>query len=488
MDIEEKRSGPAGFERRVGVGIRWKLFGFLLSLVFLLIASATWMATEVTQATLRRDLIQRGAAVSRVVALSAGHSLLANDPLGLDRLVSETKANDPDIAFVAIRDESDVVAAHDRVKERGKPYRPVPPLLPLGTIGDTRADEVMRDGRRLIEYTTPISFAGRRLGIASLGLSMQGLAAAQRSIRQRILLAAAVTLVVAFFGTLVLSSFITTPVKQLHRGVLSLAGSETFQPVPVRSSDELGALTRNFNRIAETILAQRTTLQNQKTNLEKKQLQLEEAYVSLEKKKLQLEEAYVSVVHVIAASLDARDPYTIRHSERVARMSRTLGRRLGMGEEELSHLEKAAIFHDIGKIKTPDDVLLKGERLSSAEEEQHKKTHPVDGTEILRMAPSLHRYIPVVRAHHEWYNGEGYPDGLKGDEIPLHAQIIALADAFDAMTTDRPYREALSPEEAIDEILVFRGTQFSPELADAFAKMVREMPPMEETTLKSMAL
>ena len=93
-----------------------------------------------------------------------------------------------------------------------------------------------------------------------------------------------------------------------------------------------------------------------------------------------------------------------------------------------------------------------------------------------------------MRAHHEWYNGEGYPDGLKGDEIPLHAQILALADAFDAMTTDRPYREALSSGEAIDEILVFRGTQFSPELADAFAKMVREMPPMDETTLKSMAL
>jgi putative nucleotidyltransferase with HDIG domain len=466
MDIEENRSGPAGFERRVGVGIRLKLFGFLLSLVFLLIASATWMATEVTQATLRRDLLQRGAAVSRVVALSAGHSLLANDPLGLDRLVSETKASDPDIAFVAIRDASDVVAAHDRVTERGKPYRPVPPLLPLGTFGDTRADEVVRDRRRLIEYTTPISFAGRRLGIASLGLSMRGLATAQRSIRQRIIVAAAVTLVAAFFGTLVLSSFITTPVKQLHRGVLSLAGSETFQPVPVRSSDELGALTRNFNRMGETILAQKNTLQL---------------------KALQLEEAYLGMVRVIAASLDARDPYTMGHSTRVARMSCMFGRCLGMKEEELSSLERAAIFHDLGKIQTPDDVLLKGERLSPAEEEQ-MRSHPVDGTEILRMAPFLHRYIPVVRSHHEWYNGEGYPDGLKGDEIPLHAQIIALADAFDAMTTDRPYREALSPEEAIDEILVFRGTQFSPELADAFAKMVREMPPMGETTLKSVAL
>ena len=217
----------------------------------------TWAVTEVTQSTLRRDLLQRGAAISRVVALSAGHSLLSNDPLGLDRLVSETKASDPDIAFVSIRDASDIVVAHDRVAERGKPYRPVPPLLPLGTFGDTRADEVVRDGRRLIEYTTPISFAGRHVGIASLGLSTEGLATAQRSIRQRIFEAAAAILVAAFFGTLLLSSFITTPVKRLHQGVLSLAGSETFQPVPARSSDELGALTRNFNRMAETILAQK---------------------------------------------------------------------------------------------------------------------------------------------------------------------------------------------------------------------------------------
>jgi len=116
------------------------------------------------------------------------------------------------------------------------------------------------------------------------------------------------------------------------------------------------------------------------------------------------------------------------------------------------------------------------------------RSHPADGTDILRMAPFLHRYIPVVRSHHEWYNGEGYPDGVKGAEIPRHAQIIALADAFDAMTTDRPYREALSTEEALEEILRFKGIQFSPELAEEFAKMVRELPPMDEATLKSMAL
>jgi HD-GYP domain-containing protein (c-di-GMP phosphodiesterase class II) len=466
MNAVEKEAGPMNIERRVGVGIRLKLFGFLLPLVFLLVGSVTWAVTEVTKATLRRDLLQRGAAVSRVVALSAGHSLLANDPLGLDRLVSETKASDPDIAFISIRDASDIVVAHDRVTERGKPYRPVPPLLPRGTFGDTRADEVERDGLRIIEYTSPISFAGRHVGIASLGLSMKGLETAQRSIRQRILLAAAVILVAAFIVTLLLSLFITTPVKRLHRGVLSLAGSETFQPVAVRSSDELGALTRNFNRMAETILSQKAALL---------------------KKASQLEEAYVSMVRVIAASLDARDPYTMGHSTRVAKMACALGSRLGMGEADLIDLERAAIFHDLGKIKMPDNVLHKEEFLSSAEEEK-MRNHPAHAEEILRNAPFLHKYIEVVRGCHEWYNGDGYPDGIKGDEIPLHAQLIALADAFDAMTTDRPYREALSTEEAVDEILQFRGTQFSPELADAFAKMVREMPPMDETILKSMAL
>jgi len=464
---QEKQIGPAEDAGRGWPGIRLKLLGVLLPLVFLLIVSMTWVVTEVTESILRRDLIQRGAAISRVVALSAGYSLLSNDPLGLDRLVSETRASDPDIAFVAVRDASDIVAAHDRVTERGKPYRHVPPLLPLGTFGDTRADEVERDGRRLIEYTTPISFADHRLGIASLGLSMKGLATAQRSIRRKILAAAAVILAAAFFLTLLLSSFITTPVKRLHQGVLALGSGETFRPVAARSSDELGDLTRNFNRMAEKILAQKTDLR---------------------KKAEQLEEAYISMVRVIAASLDARDRYTMGHSERVALISCALGRRLGMEEEELTHLERAAIFHDIGKIKTPDDVLKGEERLSRAEVDEQMEGHPVDGTEILRMAPFLHRYIPVVRSHHEWYNGNGYPDGTKGDQIPLHAQIISLADAFDAMTIDRPYRQALSSEEAITEILRYRGSQFSPELADAFAKMVRETPPMENGTLKSIAL
>jgi len=443
-----------------------KLFGFLLPLVSLLIAVVAFTVTEVTEFALRRDLLQRGAAISHVVALSAGYSLLSDDRLALDRLAAETRAGDPEIAFIAIRDTNDVVIAHDRISENGKQFPAPDSSKPQGNFAETQASEVVRDGRTLIEYTTPILFAGKRVGTASLALSTEGLVAAQRSIRRRILIAATVILGIAFFGTLLLSSLITTRVKRLHEGVLSLGRDETFRPIPDKSSDELGDLTHNFNRMAETILAQKADLRKQA---------------------LQLEEAYIGMVRVIAASLDARDPYTLGHSTRVAKLSCELGRRLGMDEEELMHLERAAIFHDLGKIQTPDDVLLKQERLTRAEEEQ-MRSHPADGTDILRMAPFLHRYIPVVRSHHEWYNGYGYPDGKRGEEIPLHSQIIALSDAFDAMTTDRPYRQALAAEEAVEEILRFKETQFAPGLADAFAEMVRQLPPMDEATLKSMAL
>ncbi|MBP2674860.1 MAG: putative phosphohydrolase [Deltaproteobacteria bacterium] len=447
-------------------GIRMKLFGFLLPLAFLLVFTVAWAGSKITDAALRKDLLQRGAAISRVVALSAGYSLLANDQLALDRLAAETRESGPDIDFVAIRDTRNKVVAHNRIGERGKPFAPSARMTPLGTFADTHADEVVRDGLTLIEFSTPIHFAGRLVGTSTLALTTESLVAASRSVRRSIMATSSIILGLAFFGTLLMSSLITTRVKRLHEGVLSLVSGEPFRPIPVDNSDELGDLTRKFNRMADEILAQKAGLQAQAR---------------------QLEEAYIGMVRVIAASLDARDPYTLGHSTRVAKLSCELGRRLGLSEENLIDLERAAIFHDLGKIQTPDSVLLKREHLSDDEEER-MRNHPMDGTEILRGAPFLRRYIPAVRSHHEWFNGDGYPDGKKGHEIPFHAQVIALADAFDAMTSNRPYRQALDTEEALEEILRFRGTQFSPELADAFAKMVRELPPMDEATLRSMAL
>jgi putative nucleotidyltransferase with HDIG domain len=432
MKNTERPLPAAGKKRRFSLGIRLKLIAFLLPLVFLLVILIAAAVTKITDDAIRNDLLQRGVAISRVVALSSGYSILSGDRLAMDSLAAETIKSSGDIEYVSIRDTEDMVLAHSLIEKRGKEYSAPTRVNVLGTFLETQAFEVERRGKGLIEFSTPIFFSGKRVGTVSLAVSR-------------------------LLGTFAIASFITTPVKKLSSGVNELASGAQFHPIPFRSRDELGELTRNFNRMAETILSQKNRLSRYAKDLE---------------------ESYIATVRVLAASIDARDPYTLGHSTRVAFLSCELGRRLGYSTEEVEHLEKACLFHDVGKIRTPDDILLKQQRLTRKEVGMMQK-HPDDGADILGMAPSLHRYIPVVRYHHEWYNGKGYPEGRKDSAIPVHAQIIALSDAFDAMTSNRPYRKALTSREALEEISRFRGTQFSPELTDAFVRMVQEMPPME---------
>ena len=443
---------------RLKAGIRLKLVGFLLPAAFLLVIAMAWAVTRISEETIRSDMLQRGVSVSRVVALSAGYSILSGDRLAMDSLAAETKNSAQDIEYVAIRDMSDSILAHNIIVERGKPFSSPLHVQRMGTLLETQVDDVIRWGRDMIEFTTPIFFAGKRVGTVSMAISKASLVAAQRDIRKSVAVTALVFLILALLGTLLLSSFITTPVKKLSFGVNELAGGVEFHPIPVRGQDELAELTRNFNRMAETILRQKDRLSRYAT---------------------ELEQAYVATVRVLGVSIDARDPYTMGHSTRVSRLACELGKRLGFSPEEISHLEKACLFHDVGKIRTPDEILLKEQRLSLREIGVMRR-HPEDGAEILRMAPSLHRYIPVVRYHHEWYNGKGYPEGIRDSQIPIHAQVIAIADAYDAMTSSRPYRKARTADEAVGEILLFRGTQFSPNLTDVFVRMVTGHPPKED--------
>jgi len=187
-----------------------------------------------------------------------------------------------------------------------------------------------------------------------------------------------------------------------------------------------------------------------------------------------LETSYATTVRALAAALELRDDGTGGHAERVTDLALELTRRLDPELSAEPQLEYGFLLHDIGKIGIPDGILLKPGPLDPKELEE-MRFHPVLGERVLEQIPYLSGLArDVVACHHERWDGKGYPAGLSGTAIPLAARIFALADSFDAMTNDRPYRRALPFTEAIDEIIGASGSQFEPELAEAFLELVRE--------------
>jgi putative nucleotidyltransferase with HDIG domain len=181
----------------------------------------------------------------------------------------------------------------------------------------------------------------------------------------------------------------------------------------------------------------------------------------------------IAAIRSLATAIDARDPYTRSHSADVTRLAVQLARELGWSGADLEILEFAALLHDVGKIAVPDAILRKIEPLTS-DEWNVIRLHPYYSAQIVKPVEPLQRIIPWLYHHQERWDGTGYPDGLKGEAIPLAARIIAVADAFNAMTTDRPYRKARSVAEALEEIDHCAGRQFDPMIAKVFLKMARE--------------
>ena len=180
-----------------------------------------------------------------------------------------------------------------------------------------------------------------------------------------------------------------------------------------------------------------------------------------------LEKAYLETVETLRYTVEAKDTYTRGHSDRVSEYSVLIGKYLGLPEEELHKLKIGGLFHDIGKIGIPDSILLKTTKLTD-DEYSEIKNHPSIGAHILSNASTFEDIIPIVKHHHERYDGRGYPGKLKGEDIPYLARIAAVADSFDAMTSKRTYRDSLSLDVVKEEIEKNKGTQFDPKIAEVF--------------------
>jgi len=190
--------------------------------------------------------------------------------------------------------------------------------------------------------------------------------------------------------------------------------------------------------------------------------------------------AHLGTFHALARAVDARDSDTGDHSGRVASYATAMARRLGLSEEAIAELKIAAELHDIGKIGVPDAVLMKPGPLTSSERDLMRQ-HAIVGSSILQFTPLSEMVKQGVRHVHEWWNGQGYPDKLQGEQIPLIARILAVADSFEAMTTDRPYRRALSPAKALFELQRLREVQFDPKIIDAMCEVMQDPKSIQQS-------
>jgi putative nucleotidyltransferase with HDIG domain len=262
--------------------------------------------------------------------------------------------------------------------------------------------------------------------------------------------AAAVPFLVA---ALVIAAFVSrrigVAIRQLTRTTHEIAAGDFSRRLEERRwIAELGDLASDFNRMSGHV---------------------EEHILRLREAAKENRELFINSIRAFAAAIDAKDPYTRGHSERVADLARSIARHLGQSEEFQQKVWIGALLHDVGKIGVEDRVLRKGGVLT-AEEFEAMKAHPVVGAEILAPIKQLEEMLPIVRWHHENWNGRGYPDGLKGEAIPLVARIVAVADSYDAVTTDRPYQKAYEPRYAAEVITKLAGSRFDAKVVTAFLR------------------
>jgi putative nucleotidyltransferase with HDIG domain len=193
----------------------------------------------------------------------------------------------------------------------------------------------------------------------------------------------------------------------------------------------------------------------------------------------QLRIRYLDTIEALRQVVDAKDQYTCGHSDRVSFYSVKIGEAFNLSESELETLRVAGLFHDVGKMGISDDILFKSDKLTPEEYDEIKK-HPIKGARILSVISMFKDVIPIVKSHHERIDGKGYPDGLKGDEIPFLSRIVSVADAFDAMMSDRHYRSKLSLDEAVNQLITGSGTQFDSRVVEKFVNMLEGFSDMEK--------
>ncbi len=274
--------------------------------------------------------------------------------------------------------------------------------------------------------------------------------ASVRAIQGSTLVLSVLAAIVALGIGIGMSRYLTHPIQELAAASSRIAEGDLAERAVVPGNNEITRLAENFNQMAGSV----------------------EALVRRLKQALrQNQELFLETIRTLAAAIDAKDPYTRGHAERVSSYSMAIAKHLGLNQDAVFRVRIAAILHDVGKLGVKDQVLNKPGELTDEEYEEIKR-HPAIGAQIMQPIRLLKDIIPGIRNHHERWDGSGYPDGLRSEEIPTVARIIAVADTFDAMTTNRPYQRALSLDYVLAKMREMAGTGYDPKVIDALVQAV----------------
>jgi len=329
-----------------------------------------------------------------------------------------------------------------------------------GRVSPTTVVELSRTaGGPSMEILSPWTLGTTNLGYLGTVAASAGLLADTNQLRFILvaLFLAGVLLTLAI--GIWLARRITRPVHRLVEATRLVSAGDLEHQAPVTTHDEIGELTESFNQMTRSLKDKSDALKLTMT---------------------QLQDTYLMTIEALAAAVEARDPYTHGHTQRVEEYAVIMARALGCDDAEVSAIRRASVLHDIGKIGI-DDVILRKQTRLDPEEALRMQKHPVIGVDMLKGIDFLDPVLPLVRHHHERWDGNGYPDQLREDEIPLGARILAVADGLDAMTSDRPYRAARTFEYAKTEILKGSATHFDPEVVTAFIKSQRQIEDLLRT-------
>lgn len=428
------RSGilPPGFSEEVAsigrgrrgltFSLRWKVAISFSVLLFMVVGLLFLAFMRFEWIFLSREGEKRTQSLARNLAVNARDPLLAQDDLRLSPVI-ESISQESDVKYAFLMDHQSRVLYHSDPEMTGKLFDRGVPI----------------SGKGVIQASIPVTVEEVLVGTAVVGLSGDHIREAMTATAIGLILPLSIGTGLGLLGIFLLTGVHVTRVELLEKAVQALGSGDLQVRVDDRSKDEIGRLSRGFNEMVS----------------------------QLQQVRKQIETNFKETISALAEAVEAKDAYTRGHCDRVARISVAIARRAGLDAAKCNELELAAILHDIGKIGVEEGVMGKLGPLNK-DETRDMRSHPETGARILSSLSSLQKVSLYVKHHHEHYDGDGYPDGLEGEDIPFPSRIIHLADAFDAMTTDRPYRDALGRKEAYHRITEESGKQFDPRIVNYF--------------------